>query len=119
MAAVAAVAATEMSAAARGARPIRGRRAVRSGPDRATVVLFSLAAFLVVLAMLASQLRVTAAPAQQRRVLVIRRIYRTTIVETVIGPGRGTSMSQSISSSGSSNAYPTAATPTTRSSPSH
>ncbi len=99
------------------ARPVRGRSAASSGPDRGSVLLFSLAAFLVVLALLGSQLRASAAPAPRHRVVVIRRIYRTTIIETVAGSGSGTSVSQSVSSSGSSQASPAA--PTTRSSPSH
>jgi len=65
-----------------------------------TVILVSTAVFLGVLALLASQLRPTPTPAP-RRVVVIRRIYRTTVVETIRGGGSGTSVSQSVSSSGS------------------
>jgi hypothetical protein len=114
---MAAVVGTERMAEGGGARPPRGRGAARSGPDRGSVLLFSLAAFLVVLTLMANQLRASAAPAPQKRVVVVRRIYRTTIIETIVGSGRGTSVSQSMSSSGSSLAYspPT----TTRSSPAH
>jgi hypothetical protein len=71
-----------------------------SGPDRLSVILFSLAAVLVVLALLARQLN-TGTTGTARHAVLMRRIYRTTIVETVPGPGSGTSVSQSVSSSGS------------------
>lgn len=82
--------------------------------DRLTVVLFSVAAFMVVLALLAHQLP----PTSYRRsnpVHVLRKIYRTTVVETIAGGSGhvGTSVSQSVSSSGTSG---TAAAPTTRTS---
>jgi hypothetical protein len=104
-----ATATTETAVA--GAGP--GRR-VASGPDRLTVVLMSLAGFLVMLALLASQLRPTAVPVHHP-VVVLRRVYQTTVVETVRGSGGGaggTSVSQSVSSSGS--VLPAA--PTTRTS---
>lgn len=112
-----AAATTERRPTVAGERPLRGRGAGRSGLDRGSVFLFSLAAFLVVLALLANDLRPSASTAPPQRVIVIRRIYRTTIIEKDPGSARGTSVSQSVSSSGSSNAY--AAAPTTRSSPSH
>jgi hypothetical protein len=87
-----------------------------SGPDRLTVVLFSMAAFLVVLALLASQLRAVPAHTGARPVLVLRKEYRTTVIETIAngsGPG-GTSVSQSVSSSSAGGTA--VAAPTTRSS---
>jgi hypothetical protein len=91
-----------------------GARRVRSGADRLTVMLFSVAAVLAVLAVLAHQL-----PASSQRVSrpvrILRKIYRTTVIETVAGAGQttGTSVSQSVSSSGSA---ASAAAPTTRTS---
>ncbi len=78
------------------------------------MILFSLAAFLVVLALLAWQLRASPSAATARPVLVVRRVYQTTVVETIRGSGSGTSVSQSVSSSGSGS-LPLAA-PTTRTS---
>jgi hypothetical protein len=93
-----------------------GRGRDSSGPDRLTVVLFSLAAFLVVLALLAGQLPAAANHRASSPVLLVRKIYRTTIVETTAGGGGagGTSVTQSVSNSGSS--ATALATPTTRSS---
>lgn len=96
-----------------GGRPTR-RRTVRPGPDRISVMLFGLAAFLVVFALLATQLQAHSALQRARPVLVLRRIHRTTIVETIPGSRLGTSVSQSVSSSGSS--QPVSVVPTTRSS---
>ena len=64
-------------------------------------MLMTLAGFLLVLALLASQLRPTA-PAPRRPVVVLRRVYETRVIETIPGgSGRGgTSVSQSVSSSG-------------------
>ena len=90
------------------------RRRPALGPDRLTVVLMSLAGFLVMLALLASQLRPTFVPAHHP-VVVLRRVYQTTVVDTVRGSGGGaggTSVSQSVASSGS--VLPAA--PTTRTS---
>jgi hypothetical protein len=88
-----------------------------AGPDRASVVLFSVAAFLGVLALLAWELRSAPATVARRHEVVLRRVYQTTVVETVTGStsGSGTSVSQSVSSSGSSSISP----PTTRSSSSY
>ena len=74
----------------------------RYGPDPLTVGLLGLTAFLVVLALLANQLPTGPASAN-RRVPIVRRIYRTTIIETIVGaPGpSGRSVSQSVASSGS------------------
>lgn len=83
------------------AAPSRAPRA-RGGPDRVTVALLSLTAFLLVLALLGSQLShagATHAPPRTRAVL-LRRVYRTTVVERILpagsgGPSGGTSVSQS------------------------
>ncbi len=93
-----------------------GRRRGSSGPDRLTVVLFSLAAFLAVLALLAGQLRAASASSGARPALVLRKVYRTTVIETITdGSGAGgTSVTQSVSSSGSG--ATTLAAPTTRTS---
>jgi hypothetical protein len=88
------------------------RRAPSSGPDRFTVALLALAGFLAVLALLASQLR-PGGPAHLSRVVVVRRVYMTRVVETVIGRAGGSSVTQSASSSGS---YGPVAAPTTRAS---
>lgn len=93
------------------ARP--GSRA-QSGPDRISVILLSLAAVLVVLALLARQLNASSSPPAPRPQVVVHRIYRTTVVEQVPGRAGGTSVSQSVSSSGSPYSPQTA--PTTRSS---
>jgi hypothetical protein len=102
-----------MEAAATANRPGQSRR-ITSGPDRTSVMLLAIAAFLAVLALLAWQLRSTASKSPQRPAVLLRRIYETTVVETVRGGGSGTSVSQSVSSSGSSS-VPVAA-PVTRSS---
>jgi hypothetical protein len=81
-----------------------------------TVVLFSLATFLVVLALLATQLAGATSYPAAHPVLLVRKIYRTTVIETVTGATGhgGTSVSQSVSSSGASGAA--VSTPTTRTS---
>ncbi len=80
-------------------------------------MLLTLAAFLLVLALLASQLRPPGASAARHPVIVLRRVYQTTVVETVPGPSgagaNGTSVTQSVSNSGSAGAP---AAPTTRAS---
>ena len=76
------------------------RKAPRAnGPDGITVMLLAVAAFLVIFAALAWQLR--SAPGRPpRRVVLMRRVYETRVVETVVGrTGGGTSMTQSASSS--------------------
>jgi hypothetical protein len=80
----------------------RGLRA-RGGPDRLTVWLGALTAFLLVLALLAHGLRTASAPAlTHHRVVLIRKIYRTTVVTAVVGGrGGGTSVTQSSTASGS------------------
>lgn len=86
------------------------RRRGVAGPDRLMVVLLTLAIFLAVLALLAWQLR-SSATVPMRAAKVVRRVYQTTIVETVVGPSQrnGSSVTQSVSSSGSSSAPATRA----------
>jgi hypothetical protein len=88
----------------------------RSGPDRLTVALLALAGFLTVLALLAAQLNSDAVNVRASRAIVLRRVYETRVVETISGPGSrgGRSVTQSVSSSGSS--YTSGAAPSTRSS---
>ncbi len=90
-------------------------RRTRGGPDRVTVVLFSLTAFLLVFALLLSQLTLTGSKAATHASVLIRRIYQTTVVERVPAGARGagsTSTSQSVSGSAS----PLPAAPLTRTS---
>jgi hypothetical protein len=84
--------------------------------DRPTIALFSLAGFLVVLALLGSQLgaRGHASSARPREVLV-RRIYQTTVVERVPSSAKAGSSTVTQSVSGSSS-IAAAAAPVTRTS---
>jgi len=107
MAATAAMA-TVAETTSRRASPARG-------PDGVTVTLLTVAGFLVILALLAWQMR-SAPTRPARRVIVMRRVYETRVVETVVGgsgPG-GRSITQSVS--GSAPASSPSATPVTRSS---
>ena len=73
------------------------RRGGAAGPDRLTLGLLTLASFLAVLALLAWQLRMSAtAPPSPAK--MVRRVYQTTIVETVVGPSQraGSSVTQSL-----------------------
>jgi hypothetical protein len=93
------------------------RRRGGSGPDRITVALLALAGFLAVLALLAWQLSSSAAILGARPAIVLRRVYETTVIETIPGAGSGggrSSVTQSVSSSGAS--YTSGAAPTTRAS---
>jgi hypothetical protein len=87
----------------------------RGGPDRVTIMLLTLAAFLAVFAILAARLRVTSAPAPapSPRVVVLRRVYRTTIVDDGRAYGRARAAAVSVSTSGTAPAPPP---PTTRTS---
>ena len=78
--------------------------------DRMTVVLFSFAGFLAVLALLAHQMPAfghSGSPPSP----VLRRIYRTTVIETIVGTGGRTAVTRSVSGSTSSAAQ---SAPTTR-----
>jgi hypothetical protein len=79
-----------------------GRPPTHRGADRLTVVLLSVAAFLSVLALLGTQMRAAAASHPRApRVVLVRRIYQTTVVETTAGAGAGPpAVTQSVSSSG-------------------
>jgi hypothetical protein len=69
----------------------RGRRSPLAS-DGPTIVMFSVAAFLATLAFLETQLQgqpqKRTAGARPREVLV-RRVYRTTVIERVLAPGAG------------------------------
>jgi hypothetical protein len=75
-----------------------------------TVVLFSFAGFLAVLAILAHQMpafgRSGSPPSP-----VLRKIYRTTVIETIVGTGSPTAVTRSVSGSSSATTRPA---PTTR-----
>lgn len=103
---------TESAASLPGRGPVRAR----SGPDRVTVMLATLAVFLTVLSVLAGRLR-TAAPVAvpAHHVLVVRRIYQTTIVDDRGSARRASAPSVSVSTSGGT---AMSATPATRTSPS-
>jgi hypothetical protein len=93
----------------------RGRPKRSLGPDRLTVALFGVAALLLVLALLAAQLRSGPVHAAARPVRELRRVYQTTVVETLVGAsGGGSPVTRSVSSSGSGTAL--SANPTTHSS---
>ncbi|MGZ4218612.1 MAG: hypothetical protein ACXVS6_12270 [Solirubrobacteraceae bacterium] len=80
--------------------------------DRLTVVLFSFAAFLAVLAVLAHQLPVFGR-SDSRPSPVVRKIYRTTVIETLVGSAGPTGVTRSVSGSSSSSSA-TQPAPTTR-----
>jgi hypothetical protein len=103
------VASRRATASHAGAGP---RRRASPAADRLTVALFSLTAFLIVLTLLVRQLP-TVSHRDARPVRVLRKIYRTTVIETVWSAvGRGTAVTQSVSSSSSGPAV----LPTTRAS---
>jgi hypothetical protein len=87
------------------------------GPDRLTVALLSLAAFLTVLALLAGQFAAST-PARPHRIVLVRTVYRTKVIETIAGGSGGTSVSRSVTGSvtGASAGAGSTATPTTRTS---
>ena len=99
-------------------RPRRGDSGTRpSGSDRLAVALFTIAAFLVVLAALLARQMPAANYGGSHPVSVLRKIYRTTVVETIAGGSgpAGTSVTRS-SSSSSSGSSAMAAVSTTRTS---
>ena len=105
--------ATTMATEAARIRPGGRRRA--AGPDRVTVLLLTLAAFLGVLSLLARELEATESVGQSRPVVVLRRVYETRVVTTIRGAssaGTGTSVSQSSSTSGPVGGVPAASTRT-------
>ncbi len=62
-------------------------RPAATGIDRLTVTMVTVAAFLAVLAFLAWQVRATAT-GHAGRLIVVRRIYQTRVVETLVGPSK-------------------------------
>ena len=96
-------------------RPRPGGRRKTSGPDRVTVLLLTVAAFLGVLSLLARELEASEPVKVARPVVVTRRVYETRVVTTIRGgstAGTGTSVSQSSSSSGPVAAAPAVSTRT-------
>lgn len=87
----------------------------RGGPDPLSIALFSLALLMILVALLAHQLT-SSAPVKRAAVpfTLIRKIYRTRVIETIIGPGPaiGPSVTQSVASSGSMSAAPMVSTRT-------
>ncbi|MGZ4182587.1 MAG: hypothetical protein ACXVUL_18100 [Solirubrobacteraceae bacterium] len=80
--------------------------------DRLTVVLFSFAAFLAVLAVLAHQLPVFGR-SDSRPSPVVRKIYRTTVIETLVGSAGPPGVTRSVWGASSSSSA-TQPAPTTR-----
>lgn len=78
--------------------------------DRLTVVLFTLTGFLAVLAVLAHQLPAFGR-SDSRPSPVVRKIYRTTVIETLVGSAGPSGVTRSVSGSRSSATQPA---PTTR-----
>jgi hypothetical protein len=102
-----------LSTATEAVRPRPGGRRTISGPDRVTVLLLTVAAFLGVLSFLARELEAGAPVKIARPVVVTRRVYETRVVTTVrggSGGGTGTSVSQSRSNFGPVSAAPAAST---------
>jgi len=67
--------------------------------DRVSVALFSVTAFLLVLALLGSQLDLGARSTPAHAAVLVRKIYRTTVMERVIGASAGPASQTSVSSS--------------------
>jgi hypothetical protein len=102
-----------LSMATEAARPRSGGRRKTSGPDRVTVLLVTMAAFLGVLSLLARELEASEPAKAVHPVVVIRRVYETRVVTTVrggSGGATGTSVSQSSSNSGPASAAPAVST---------
>jgi hypothetical protein len=83
----------------------RGRARRRRGADPLTTAFTALAVFLLLLAFLAVQLRAGSASGAHR-VVLIRRVYQTKVIETVPGGGSGSSslVSQSVGGTSSMSA---------------
>jgi hypothetical protein len=100
--------------------PSKFARRAKVDSDRVAVALFSLSAFLLVLTLLGTQLvPAHSIPSTASKPVLIRRVYRTTVVERIVpasSRGRGgSSVTQSVSGSNSAPSL-TPATPVTRSS---
>ena len=104
--------------AATAERSQRGTARGADGPDRLTVALLSLAAFLTVLGLLAGQFAASAAPPRPHRVVLVRTVYSTKVIETIAGGSGQTSVSRSVtgSATGASASAGSTAAPTTRTS---
>lgn len=90
-----------------------GHRRAAHGPDRITVLLLTVAAFLGVLSLLARELEAKEPKRVVHPIVVIRKVYETRVIETVLGApasGTGTSVSQSTSNSGPVSYAPAVAT---------
>lgn len=77
--------------------------------DRLTIAMASIAAFLIVLALLATQLGHAGSTHPTARAVLVRRIYETTVVERVpaTSSARSTnSVTQSVSGTGAVSATP-------------
>ncbi len=86
--------------------------------DRPTIALFSLTGFLLVLALLGSQLGVGHSASSRPREVLVRRVYQTTVVERVprsVAAGSSTGSSTVTQSVSGSTSIPAAA-PVTRTS---
>jgi hypothetical protein len=96
----------------------RGGTRSGDGPDRLTVALLSLAAFLTVLALLAGQFAASAAAPRPHRVVLLRTVYRTKVIQTLAGGSGPTSVSRSVTGpvTGASRGAGSTAAPTTRTS---
>jgi len=94
---------------------VAARTRHRGSPDRITIGLLATTAFLLVLALLGSQLPSFSGEQAHRRPVIVRRVYRTTVLESVLpaggGPKGGTTVTQSTSGAP---AVETAAAPVTR-----
>lgn len=77
--------------------------------DRLTIAMASLAAFLIVLALLATQLGHADTQHASARAVLVRRIYQTTVVERVPAASAArssNSVTQSVSGTGALSATP-------------
>lgn len=82
--------------------------------DRLTIAMVSLAAFLIVLALLATQLSHAGPSRPSARAVLLRRIYETTVVERV--PASSSARNTSSVTQSSSGAVTATQAPTTRTS---
>jgi len=75
---------TDAVASQTGTGTVAARRTRGGGPDRMTIALLSVTAFLLLLAVLGSQLRHTSSAVVARpRSVIVRKVYVTTVVERI------------------------------------
>ncbi len=75
--------------------------------DRLTVGLLALAAVLAVLAFLSWEMKASASSSRARPVVVMRRVYETRVIETIVGGSHAsTSVSGTVASSAPVSAAP-------------